>query len=659
MHGWTGKILRVDLTNRQVTTEDDTDYADKFIGGIGFGAKVFWEEVPPSVKAFDPENKLAFMCGPATGSAAPSSGRVEIFGIAPQGYPHEHFSRSGVGGRWGDELKYAGYDGLIVEGEADKPVYLWIQDDKVEFRDAADIWGQGSFNTFEMIEHELGGDVPIAAIGQAGENLVRIATIQMDLGNAAGQGGFGAVMGSKNLKAIAVRGSGRVTMAEPEKILDLWKGIQSFHGAEYKITPEALAKYGSKHISCGANCPIACVSGYTHVPSPTGGLLQGWEHCAGFWMATPKTLETQTLLRNLANDLGLNEWECVYGLVQWAQYCANAGYLPDIGGTAPTVVPQDARAHPGQNPVVCCPDNTLESFVAIMKAIAFRDGDVGDTLAEGLGRACDQFGFGREFMEAITYKDGYPDHCGSRWKHNHPFPFWVWTALTYGVDYRDTSDDHGHALMHLDSYCAEYRQEGGLSWDQVNEVARHIWDSGPCMAPETGYDNKAKPAFWVQRDAKFWNSLIVCDSVFPMQFSLNDGGLARVKTPAGETYEGPDLTWVLYNYVTGQSIDAEERLKIGERIWNLERAIMVREGRTRKPADWYINSDESVIPYFVKWGDVRDGIHGDADELKRVFDEYYALVGWDLETGWPTREKYEELGLKDVADELESLDKLP
>jgi len=658
MYGWTGKILRINLTNRTSTTLDDSPYQDDFVGGNGFGSKIFWEEVTPNTGAFDPGNKLLFMVGPLTGSAALASGRVQLLGIAPQGYPHEHFSCSGAGGRWGDELKYAGYDGLIIEGESDKPVYISIKNDKVEFKDAAHIWGSGIFTTNKIIRDEVGEDVSQVAIGQAGENLVRIATIQTDWGSAFGQGGYGAVMGKKKIKAIAIKGTGKVAMAKPNEILDIWRGYQNYVGSNYNVKPEDRAKFGKKKLSCGANCPRACVTAYSHIPSPYGGNIEGWEHCAGFWMATPKSTGTASICRDAANDWGLNEWECVYGLVQWVQYCANAGYIKDIGGIVPDIVPEGVRAHPSSDPVVCCADLSVEAFLAIMKAITFREGELGDALAEGLGRACDILGFGREFMEIITYKDGYPDHCGSRWKHNHHFPFWVWTALSYGLDYRDASDFYGHSLIHLDEYPTEYNTSGGLSWDQLHTAAREICGTDPCMAPDTGYDNKAKWCLFHQCDGRFWNSLITCDSIMSGTNFHKNMGIMNFDTPSGRNIKGYNLDWTLYNLVTGKNIDSAERLKIGERIWNLDRAIMIREGRVRE-GGWYTNADESVIPYFVKWGDTYDGIHGDAAELKRVFSEYYAEAGWDVDTGWPTRNKYEGLGLKYVADELESLGKLP
>jgi len=173
--------------------------------------------IPPGIGALDPRNPLMFMVGALVGTPAPSSGRVTVSGLSPQAYPDEWYTRANLGGHWGSELKYAGYDGLVVTGRAPKPVYLWIEDDRVEVRDAASVWGQGLIQTQKTLQGELGPDVRIVAIGPAGENLCRYAVLATSTESAAGQGGFGAVMGSKNLKAVAVRGHGGVGVAQPPR----------------------------------------------------------------------------------------------------------------------------------------------------------------------------------------------------------------------------------------------------------------------------------------------------------------------------------------------------------------------------------------------------------------------------------------------------------
>jgi aldehyde:ferredoxin oxidoreductase len=316
--------------------------------------------------------------------------------------------------------------------------------------------------------------------------------------------------------------------------------------------------------------------------------------------------------------------------------------------------------HPSKNPVQYIrPEdaNSYESVYAMLKTIAFKEGELGEILAKGSFRARDELGFGTEFLQICYVKDGFNDHCGSRWSHNHHFPFWIWAAMSRSVDYRDTADDITHGLCHLEDWASEYG--GWLSWDQMNEAAMHIWGE-PSFNPE--YKNKEQVEFWFLRDCKFLTSLVLCDWLYWYR-TLGLGQpepYAVINTPQGKTYEGQDLGNVSYNLVTGNSIDKEEQLKIGERILNQERAIYIREGHLgRKPAEWFVKSDEAVIPFYVKWGDKRDGIHLDADEFRALMDRFYALAGWDQETGRPTREKYEDLGLKYVADELETLGKLP
>ncbi|MGC9522749.1 MAG: aldehyde ferredoxin oxidoreductase N-terminal domain-containing protein, partial [Anaerolineae bacterium] len=211
-YGWTGHILRIDLTSGEVGTVDTLRYVPDFVGGLGVAARIAWEELPLGVGPFDPENMLFIMVGPLTGTLASGAGRVEVLGIAPQQHPPV-FSRSGMGGHWGAELKYAGYDGIIVQGRADAPVYIWIDNGRVEIRDASHLWGKGNYATTQALRMLHGSRTRVISCGQAGERRSRIAVMQTETGNAAGQGGFGGVMGAKNLKAIAVRGMQGVRIA--------------------------------------------------------------------------------------------------------------------------------------------------------------------------------------------------------------------------------------------------------------------------------------------------------------------------------------------------------------------------------------------------------------------------------------------------------------
>ncbi|MDP2948561.1 MAG: aldehyde ferredoxin oxidoreductase N-terminal domain-containing protein, partial [Chloroflexota bacterium] len=168
MYGWTGKILRVDLSSGNTSHIDTSKYVPEFIGGLGVAAKIAWDELKPGTEAFDPQNMLMLMLGPLTGTLASGAGRVLVAGIAPQQHPSV-FSRSSMGGHWGPELKYAGFDGVVVQGEAAKPVYIWIDNGSVEIRDAGDIWGTGTYATTLALRAVHGPETRVIACGQAGE----------------------------------------------------------------------------------------------------------------------------------------------------------------------------------------------------------------------------------------------------------------------------------------------------------------------------------------------------------------------------------------------------------------------------------------------------------------------------------------------------------
>jgi len=189
-YAYAGKILRVDLSSGKITSVPTAEYADRFLGGRGIAAKIYWDEVPANVKAFDPENRIIFVTGPLAGIGGLSGSRWQVCGKAPAMYPEE-FSYCNLGGRWGWQLKCAGYDALVIVGKSEKPVYLFIQDDKVEIRDASSLWGKSTVETRETLKSEFGSNFAVVACGPAGENLVSYAIILAD-NDASGSSGFGA-----------------------------------------------------------------------------------------------------------------------------------------------------------------------------------------------------------------------------------------------------------------------------------------------------------------------------------------------------------------------------------------------------------------------------------------------------------------------------------
>ena len=221
--GWAGKVLRVDLSTGKISTEDTIEKYKDYLGGTGIGYKVIWDEVPTDTKPFDPGNKIVFGVGPLAGTGAPCNGRTAITTLWPTCWPRPLVASGHMGGHFAAELKYAGYDAIVIEGKADRPVWLSVVDGKTEIKDARHLWGQGIRRATIEINQQMGPEASVAAIGQAGENLVPMSVVINSYSHSAG--GIGGVMGSKNLKAIGVRGTGSVRIAgnkeEWEKVVKL------------------------------------------------------------------------------------------------------------------------------------------------------------------------------------------------------------------------------------------------------------------------------------------------------------------------------------------------------------------------------------------------------------------------------------------------------
>ncbi|MBN2098101.1 MAG: hypothetical protein JW753_00740, partial [Dehalococcoidia bacterium] len=235
--GYAGRILRVDLSSNRIDDLPTSDYADRFLGGRGIATRLYWDHVPPKAQALAPENAIVLATGPLAGVPVIGGSRLFVCGKSPATTP-EHFSYCNMGGDWAVRLKSAGYDLVFVQGKADKPVYLLIHDDKVELKDASALWGRGAIQAREALEAELGSEVSVVAIGPAGENQATQACL-IASGDASGGMGMGAVMGSKNLKAIVVQGTRKRTKAaNPEKLEELTKYFRSI------ITPSPMATAG-------------------------------------------------------------------------------------------------------------------------------------------------------------------------------------------------------------------------------------------------------------------------------------------------------------------------------------------------------------------------------------------------------------------------------
>lgn len=654
IYGWTGKILKVNLSTGKITYIDTMRYVPKFIGGLGVGAAIAWEEIGPNVGPFDPENLLIIMTGPLTGTLASGAGRVEVMGVAPQLRP-PRFSRSGMGGYWGPELKYAGFDGIVIEGKSTKPVYLWIKDGLAEILGADEIWGKGVYETQKILRNIHGRETRVVAIGPAGENLSRIAALITETDNAAGQGGFGAVMGSKKLKAIAVRGTGGVKVAKPREFLELCltqsrEGIGPSKPGSNPKWPTTKQLYGKYPIEgaefrahkCGF-CSSTCTSTINmNVPGEVTGKRYTIECLC--YSYEPLNLQGRIESRYLTSDYGINGWEVAYGIIPWLQLCKQHGLISEIDGIE---IPSPEK--PIEYLIDC--RYSAKFVVTLLNKIAFREGLLGDALADGACYAADKLfnGKGKPLLDRI-----YPRHCGmtEHWTgHWGPggeihFPWWLVPLLQWCVDTRDPASDTSHSwTSHVCRYLTENGPYSGpYPLEKVRAVSKKVYGDPNVLDPAFKYDppeTKAIPAIWHTDRGMIVDSLIVCDYEHPRVFSsFSEDGSADTS-----------LLAKLFSTCTGIAVSEEELQRSGERIFNLLRAIDIRNyGRNRE-------EDEKTIEVLMYPGE-HDGVVLDKAKFLKLMDKYYELRGWNKANGWPTRAKLEALDLKDVADELESLGKL-
>jgi len=630
-YGWAGKVLQVDLTNETIKKVPTGHYKpEEFVGGMGLNAKIFWELGCPKAGAFDPGNPLIISVGPLTGIYGPF-GKGEVCSISPQCYPDELFTYSGFGGMFPAEMKYAGYDSIVILGKAEKAVYLSIHDENVEIKDATDLWGVDTFEAQKVLANGE-PEASILVIGPAGENLSRIAVILNETKFAVGQGGFGGVMGSKNLKAIAVRGSGVVAVAKPDKVMELTKPIieenkkmnwlrlmfRTPYTAPQETKDLFARKYFKKHYGC-YGCPLQCHSIH-YIP----GIGLSGVSC-GNWLWAPKfSIDPKEVWEAnvLTQRLGINTFEGIIGLPFLLALSFEAGILTrkeiekDIGLPTPKWLGGTATNH--------------EFLTALLHKIA----DGNSPHSEGVARFTEYFrkklASGEKLMD--LYKELYTAR-GYAFHHVDN----LGSALHWATDTRDPIDS-----------CHDYKNPSN---PEANEhFGLPPYDNYQIVnLSKTVYQGAERVAAWVEDNQCLKNSLPVCEfwSAIPSFYNPPKMDLRIFESS-------------LLSAVIGLDIDADKLAQAGERIWNLRRAIMVkRENRTRE-------NDTLNEPYFKKAitclaGTATGLASGPINraEFEALKDKYYDLRGWDVNTGWPTRAKLEELGLKDIADELASIRKLP
>lgn len=600
MKGWIGKMLRVNLSQGDWRVEDlNRQLAVKFIGGRGLGSKILYDEIDPRIDPLSPSNKLILATGPLTGTSASAAGRYMAITKSPL---TGTIACSNSGGHFGPELKFAGFDLIIVEGKAKEPVYLFIEDGRVEIRDATHLWGKTTHEATDQIRAETDMDAKVACIGPAGEKLVRFACIINDKHRAAGRSGVGAVMGSKHLKAIAVKGSGSVLIADKEAFrkatLDGFQKVKA-----NPVTSTGLPTYGTAILVNVIN---------QHGLFPTRnfqeGVFEGAEKISG------ETLAQQILIRNqgcFACPIACGrvtrsnhpkfayagegpEYESDWALgaccgVDSIDAIGKANYLCDTLGLDPISVGVTIACamEMFERGILTSKEvgrslyfGDAEAMVEMVKQTGYREG-FGDALAEGSYRLAEKF--------------GHPEYSMSVKKQEFP------------------------------AYDGRGAQGMGLQYATSNRGACHV--RGYMISPEImGAPQKLDPfeteekAGWTKA---FQDTTAVVDS----------SGICLFNTFAIGV---PEIAEYL-KAATGIEVTQEELMRVGERVWNLERLFNLKAGITGK---------EDRLPDRIVKEPLPSGpAKGQVVRLEKMLPEYYELRGWDKE-GVPTPEKLKELGLE-------------
>jgi aldehyde:ferredoxin oxidoreductase len=638
MFGYAGKILRVNLGSGEITTESTLPYAGEWLGGPGIAVKILYDELRSWVTPYDPENRLIIGTGVLNGTTAPGANKMNISYLSPMtGGWGSSCSDSYLGG----QLKNAGYDSVVIRGRAHRPVYLWIDDKGVEIRDASHLWGKTTWETTEAIRADLGDTkLHVLSIGPAGENLVRGACIIHDRSRAFGRGGSGAVMGSKNLKAVVARGRGGVRVADPERFmsavagsrgmfktapstagfhkygtLGIMQGKQAVCGIQYKnfqdthLPEEMAAAVDPKQLIdryevAKQSYPGCAFGGCSRIMHVTDGPYAGLITESNQWEAVA-TLQGRLAIGEPAFMLMANTLCNQYGLdvdnagaaIGWAMECFQRGIIDekDTGGLALNW-------------------GDAEVSLALIGRIARREG-FGDLLAEGCARAASLLGRGSEaYAMHIKGLDLYESCRG---------------AMGWSLGATTSTRGGGHTTG-----GAIIETIGGLDV----EKAKAVYGIDNPHKPQE-YENKAKLVLWNEALQRLNNCLGVCH----YNTSYFDPNL-------------PDFPQLaeLYSAATGLERSVEEMKRIAMRQLNLEKALNLRFTDFGREDDMPTRRDlnEPIVT-----GNLA-GVKIDREKYAAMLDEYYALHGWDRQTSYPTRQALEELGLSSVADDLEKNGKL-
>jgi aldehyde:ferredoxin oxidoreductase len=605
MHGYTGKILRVDLSTGDIQDEPLNEaYARAFVGGSGLAARYIYDMVDGATDPLGPDNPLVFMTGPLVGTAMPSAGRCSVCALSPL---TGIWGEANTGGFFGPELRFAGYDGLIITGQAERPVYLSVVEDRAELHDAAGIWGSDSYEAQERVRAGLGEPkARVACIGPAGENLVKMAAVMNDHGRAAGRTGMGAVMGSKKLKALAVQGRAKVGLADPDGFKAVVREILDDLGQDMAVMSLQLAgtacyvdmalmygdmpiryyqqgewpeasdlsgvlmddQFGVKNTAC-YRCPIAC-GRETRAPSYGVERVDGPEY------------ETLGALGAL---LMVNDLEAVI----YAGHLCNVYGMDTIstGATLALACEMFARG------VLSVADTggiemrfgDVETAHRLIEMTARREG-FGDVLAEGSAALAQAFGVPE--LAVTVNRLEVPVH--------DPRAF-VGMAVSYALSPR------GACHMQGDMYSVDTGQGPAL---ELGIEPGDRFDSS---------EEKGRIAARQQAWRSLYNAMTLCQFQNP--------GVERILAAL--------------NAATGWRLEAGDLMVLGKRIVTLQRLLNLRRGLTRA---------DDRLPSQLLRPLVDGGTEGTTPDLDVLLAGAYTEYGWNPETGYPAPETLGELGLE-------------
>ncbi len=678
--GFGGKILFVNLSTKEIRALDSQKY-EMYGGGHGTATALFWEFcVAPGdwdmQDAFHPKNMVALMTGAMAGTGTPAAARTSVSGLSPQCYPVQWFCHSNFGGAFATMLKFAGWDGVAVVGKAESPVYINIVDDKVTLEDAKALWGLDSWKTQEEIWKSSGvrfGEEwwrldngyslqrpQIVTMGPAGENLTRVASLIHGGGSGAGQGGFGGVFGSKNLKAVAVIGTGSIKIADPKELKNTrewwdktWPRMGGFGGFGPASITSACA---------GCGLPRQC-------HNRNRAHSQDSDDCAESTWYSLVDHQTPTIINQKGTDicqkLSLNAMEtCFMGPMSFPTdhnkdfpiqprvpaYTALGWYMKkmyDMGIIGPgtkydtSPLPMDAYKS--------------EQFMEIYGiALANRIG-IGDLLAEGTARFAEKLGRTDDFNTLCRLTMwGYQDHWSM------PGVEWAYGNL---LDSRD-----------INNHDMSVGTKRGITCEQfVNILAERTLANDPYwfdyswqgeQAYKTGIYSE-HTAKWVAWHQHYWN-------YYKESVGFCDWGYSQLYNQAHPKGYGhtPELEPRYLNAVTGRNHTFQDGLEIGRRAWNLKRAIFVLQGRHRNMENftgYYYRPGASYCGYATElpifdgskwqWENCRE-LYFTREGVDTFKTHFYKEEGWNTESGYPTRKTLEDLDMKYAADYLQDKGKL-